>query len=216
MTTPGRIKLAWPSAGRDEFARSRCLCWRSGPLASPAGPERWRGRAGFALARRRRPVAQVGQEHPRAPGAQCSGPHACAVADVVGREEWENRAGWAGAYRELVDHDDPADATGPATPAGLPDKHALWRAAPPPLGPPAPRAVADALAEGRPRRRVRASDREQDWAPARAVTKIVSSTCVTSSTIRPMGMRDETRRLAGIALIPFEKQRQATRRLHRD
>jgi hypothetical protein len=45
------------------------------------------------------------------------------------------------------------------------------------------------------------------WAPAWAMTTIVSPPCVTLSTIRPAGMREEIRRLAGMALIPVGGRR---------
>ena len=49
--------------------------------------------------------------------------------DPIARAEWEHRAGWAAAHRELVGHDDATDPLGSAPPAGLPEKHAHWRTA---------------------------------------------------------------------------------------
>src|ERR1700721_65678 len=54
------------------------------------------------------------------------------------------------------------------------------------------------------------------WIPARAVTRMESSSCATLSTIRPTGTRAEIRKLIGMALIPFEEQRDAISKLHRD
>jgi len=52
--------------------------------------------------------------------------------------------------------------------------------------------------------------------PPRAVTMIVSSICETSSTTNPPRLREATRNLAGIALLPFGEQSHAPRKLHRD
>ncbi|MGH3857218.1 MAG: ATP-dependent DNA helicase, partial [Pseudonocardiaceae bacterium] len=85
--------------------------------------------------------------------------------DVVGREEWESRAGWAAAYRELTGHADAADAIGAAPPAGLAEKHASWFAAREALALAEPGAAENAMSEGRLRVRVWAYEREQAWAP---------------------------------------------------
>jgi len=39
---------------------------------------------------------------------------------------------------------------------------------------------------------------------------------MTLSTINPLGMREEPRRLIGMVLIPFGEQRDAISKLHRD
>ncbi|MGH3795640.1 MAG: MobF family relaxase [Pseudonocardiaceae bacterium] len=85
--------------------------------------------------------------------------------DVVGREEWEGRAGWAAMYRELSDHDDAGDAIGAAPPAGLAEHRALWRTAHTALGLSEPSDAEDDMSEGALRARVRAYEREQEWAP---------------------------------------------------
>lgn len=86
--------------------------------------------------------------------------------DPVGRLEWEDKAGLAGAYRELVGHEDPADALGDAPPAGLPEKNAMWRAGHAALGLPDAGPEQRAASEGLLRAQVAAFEREEAWAPA--------------------------------------------------
>ena len=85
--------------------------------------------------------------------------------DALARAEWEERAGWAAAHRELVDHGDDADAIGAPPPAGLAEKHASWHAAHNALGLPDGGGDEDELTDGQLRVRVRAFEREETWAP---------------------------------------------------
>ena len=85
--------------------------------------------------------------------------------DEAGRLEWEHEAGWAGAYRELVEHSDDADPLGAAPPAGLAEKHALFRTAHTALDLSTAGAEEEAMSEGRLRARVEAWEREQAWGP---------------------------------------------------
>lgn len=88
------------------------------------------------------------------------------VPDIpVERAEWEHRASWAAAYRELTDHDRDADPLGAAPPAGLAENHAAWHAAHAALDLPDAGADEGKLADGRLRARVRAYEREETWAP---------------------------------------------------
>lgn len=86
--------------------------------------------------------------------------------DPVGRLEWEDNAGLAATYRELVGQTDPVDALGDAPPSGLPEKNAMWRAAHAaldlPQAGPAQREASDGLL----RAQVVAQAREESWAPA--------------------------------------------------
>jgi hypothetical protein len=82
-----------------------------------------------------------------------------------GRVDWEHRAGWAASYRELVGHTDDRDPLGAAPPAGLAEKHALFRTAHDALDLPFAGADEEAMTEGRLRCRVAAYEREQAWAP---------------------------------------------------
>jgi len=93
------------------------------------------------------------------------GPVPDTAADPAGRAVWEQRAGWAGSYRELVDHDDVADPLGAAPPAGLVEKHAVFRAAHHALDLPAAGADEEQMSEGQLRARVVAAHREEVWAP---------------------------------------------------
>jgi hypothetical protein len=85
--------------------------------------------------------------------------------DVIARQEWERRAGWAGAYRELVGWDDEYDALGNAPAPAMAEKAALFRAAHRELG------LLDVtdeeanLTDGQLRARVRGYEREEAWAP---------------------------------------------------
>jgi hypothetical protein len=85
--------------------------------------------------------------------------------DLLGREEWERRAGWAGAYRELAGHADERDPLGAAPPAGLAESSAMFRAAHRALDLPDAGAEEADLSDGQLRMRVRAYERETTWAP---------------------------------------------------
>ncbi len=86
-------------------------------------------------------------------------------SDPLARAEWEHRAGWAAAHRELAGHADEADPLGSAPPAGLAEKHAIWRTAHGALDLPDRGAEEADLSDGRLRLRVHALEREQTWAP---------------------------------------------------
>lgn len=81
------------------------------------------------------------------------------------RAGWERRAGMAASYREFADHTDDADPLGAAPPAGLAEKHALFRAAHTGLDLPDAGAEQEAMSEGLLRAQVAAWEREQTWAP---------------------------------------------------
>ncbi|WP_308190958.1 MobF family relaxase [Pseudonocardia terrae] len=85
--------------------------------------------------------------------------------DPVARAEWEHRAGWAAAYRELADHTDDQDPLGPPPPAGVAEHHAAWYAAHTALDLPDRGADEQQMTDGQLRVRVAAYDRERTWAP---------------------------------------------------
>ncbi|MDT0348133.1 MobF family relaxase [Pseudonocardia charpentierae] len=85
--------------------------------------------------------------------------------EPIARAEWEQRASWAAAYRELTGHDRDADPLGAAPPARLAENHAAWHAAHDALDLPDAGADEGKLTEGRLRARVRAYEREETWAP---------------------------------------------------
>ncbi|MPZ63543.1 MAG: hypothetical protein GEU93_20115 [Propionibacteriales bacterium] len=91
------------------------------------------------------------------------------------RDVWEGRAGTAAAHRELVGHDSPDDALGPAPKAGQVEAHASWQAAWRALGrPEAERAEAE-MSTGQLRVRIRAYDREKTWAPAYVANELAAT-----------------------------------------
>ena len=85
--------------------------------------------------------------------------------DVLARAEWEHRAGWAAAYREMAQWDHDTDALGSAPPAGLAEKYAIWLTAHRALDLPDAGAEERQASEGLLRRRVVAYEREEKWAP---------------------------------------------------
>lgn len=86
-------------------------------------------------------------------------------ADPLRRLDWERRAGWAGAAREMAGHDDDVDALGIAPPAGLSERWAVWRTAHAALALPEAGADEREMTEGQLRNRVAAYERERTWAP---------------------------------------------------
>ncbi len=120
--------------------------------------------------------ADAGDERRRALGAQAAAePPAWARSlgpvpdDLLGRADWEQKAGWVGSYREWaastggpLDENDPLGA---APPAGLVEKHAIWQAAHQRLGLIDGAAEEEEMTEGRLRVRVAAYEREKTWAP---------------------------------------------------
>jgi len=81
------------------------------------------------------------------------------------REHWLQRAGAVAAHRELTDHDDPAAGIAGPPKAGQAEAYASWRAAWHALGrPEADRDEAE-MSDGQLLMRVRAYQREQNWAP---------------------------------------------------
>jgi conjugative relaxase-like TrwC/TraI family protein len=86
--------------------------------------------------------------------------------DVVERQEWERRAGWAATYREMSGFDHDTDPLGPAPPSGLSEKHAVWRTAHQHLGLEERGPDEGRMSEGLLRARVAAWERERTWAPA--------------------------------------------------
>ncbi|MGH3751959.1 MAG: MobF family relaxase [Pseudonocardiaceae bacterium] len=85
--------------------------------------------------------------------------------DPVARLEWEDKAGIGAACREMLGHEDPADALGDAPPAGLPEKNAMWRVAHAALDLPDAGPEQRAATEGLLRAQVAAYEREERWAP---------------------------------------------------
>ncbi|WP_210032628.1 MobF family relaxase [Pseudonocardia parietis] len=132
------------------------------PSDAPAGWARWlQDRADDVDNRRYEIGAELAQDPPEW-ARTVLGP---VPDDLVGREEWERRAGWAGAYRELAGHTNERDPLGAAPPAGLAESSAMFRAAHRALDLPAAGAEEADLTDGQLRMRVRAYERETTWAP---------------------------------------------------
>jgi AAA domain-containing protein/TrwC relaxase len=90
-------------------------------------------------------------------------------------QAWQEKAGAAAAHRELVGHDDPADALGPAPKAGQVEEYASWRSGWRALGrPEADRAEAE-MSTGQLLVRVRAYEREKTWAPAYVANELAGT-----------------------------------------
>jgi hypothetical protein len=128
------------------------------PDASRAG---LKALAGAADARRDELGAQLAEQPPQW-AREALGP---VPTDDAGRADWEHKAGWACAYRELTDHTDEQDPLGAAPPAGLAEQHALFRTAHEALDLPYVGADEEGMTEGRLRNRVAAYERELAWAP---------------------------------------------------
>ena len=120
-------------------------------------------RAESADERRRELGAQAAQE---APGwaVQALGP---VPDDGPAREDWEVRAGWAAAWRELSGHnsDDEMDPLGAAPARGLVEKAALFRAAHEALRLVDAGAEEAGMSDGQLRVRIWAAERERACAP---------------------------------------------------
>lgn len=128
-------------------------------------PAQWRPwldkHAADADARRRELGSQVAQSVPQW-AREALGP---LPQDPGQRAEWEHKAGYVAAYRELTGYDSEADPLGFAPGAGMPEKQALWRAAHAALDMPDALVEEQQLTEGQLRLRLRAYHRETTWAP---------------------------------------------------
>src|SRR4051812_41257656 len=102
-------------------------------------------------------------------GSACSARFALGPVpeDVVAREDWGRRAGWAAAWRELSGHDsaDAADPLGAASARGMVEKAALFRAAHEALRLVDARAEEAGMIDGQLSIRVHAQEREEAGAP---------------------------------------------------
>lgn len=85
--------------------------------------------------------------------------------DPLGRADWEQKAGWAQAYREMAQHESETDPLGAAPPRGLAEKYSIWRTAHEHLGLEDRGPEEGELSEGALRSRVAAYEREKTWAP---------------------------------------------------
>ncbi len=131
-------------------------------------PPEWaaylRDRAEAGTNRRHELGAEIAEQAPSW-AVEALGPVPDSGADVLGRQEWERRAGWAAAYRELVGWDDDRDALGDAPAPAMAEKAALFRATHRELGLLDVSAEEADLTDGQLRARVAGYEREEVWAP---------------------------------------------------
>jgi len=92
--------------------------------------------------------------------------------DAFEAHDWEHRAGWAMAYRELAGWDDERVPLGPAPGAGLAEQRAAFRLAHAALDLPDERAEEAEMSTGRLLNRYRAGQRERNWLPARVAEQL--------------------------------------------
>jgi hypothetical protein len=144
------------------------------PQGLPAEWQHYLDELGDAADNRRRELAAECMENPPTWAVDALGP---VPDDIVGRADWEHRAGLVAAYREAVGWDDQAQAIGPAPTVDDGDdgqtmspgiasteRRAAWHAAWSALGRPEATIEEQALSEGQLRVRVRAWQRELGWA----------------------------------------------------
>ncbi|MDQ4115751.1 MAG: AAA family ATPase, partial [Actinomycetota bacterium] len=121
-------------------------------------------RADAADTRRHELGAELAADPPRW-ALDALGPVPDGAADPLARQDWEQRAGWAGAHRELADHTgDEADPLGAAPPPGQVEKAAVFRTAHEALGLVDAGAEEAGMSDGQLRARYQALKREETWA----------------------------------------------------
>jgi hypothetical protein len=92
------------------------------------------------------------------------------------RRAWQERAGIVAAHRELTDHDDPTTPIGPPPKPGQLEAYASYRASWRALGRPDADSDEMRMSDGQLRMRIRAWEREQQWAPPRVVNELAGTT----------------------------------------
>lgn len=120
------------------------------------------GLAEAADARRAELGAQV-SAHPPGWAIAALGP---VPADVYAAHQWEQRAGWAAAYRELSGWTDQQTPLGPDPGPVRAEHRAAWRVAHEHLNLPDSRAQEAELSEAQHRARIAGWEHERRWAPA--------------------------------------------------
>jgi conjugative relaxase-like TrwC/TraI family protein len=96
--------------------------------------------------------------------------------DPEQRRAWQQRAGIVAAHRELTDHHDPVDPIGPPPKPGQLEAYASYRASWRALGRPDADSDEMRMSDGQLRMRIRAWEREQQWAPPRVVNELAATT----------------------------------------
>ncbi|MEU7843966.1 MobF family relaxase [Micromonospora sp. NPDC049114] len=128
-------------------------------------PQQWRDHLGElaerAEDRRRELGTQAAQEQPQW-AVETLGP---VPDDLMERMEWEHRASQVAAYREAANHDDPVAVLPPSPGISATEKRAAWHEAWRAAGRPEAGQEEQDLSDGALRVRVKAWQREQEWAP---------------------------------------------------
>ncbi|WP_338051416.1 MobF family relaxase [Pseudonocardia acidicola] len=96
-------------------------------------------------------------------------------AEMTERETWVAEVGSVAAYRELRGHTDDADALGPAPTPGHVEAFAAYRAAWRALGRPEIDREEIEMSDGQLRLRVRAAEREENWAPRHVANELAGT-----------------------------------------
>ena len=178
-------------------------------------PEEYRARLQDLAAgadERRRELGERVADNPPQWAREALGP---VPTDVLARAEWEHRAGWAAAYRELADHTNDADALGPPPPAGLAETYTAWRVGHTALDLPDAGPDEVQMTDGRLRNHVRAYQREQVWAPRYVADELATThqqaeqarTDATLWAVRAEPTKDETARAKLLASAVEASQR---------
>ncbi len=122
-------------------------------------------RAGAADLRRHELGADLATDPPQW-ALDALGPVPDGAEDPLARHDWKQRAGWAGAHRELADHTgDGTDPLGAAPPQGQVEKAAVFRTAHEALGLVDAGAEEASMSDGQLRARYQALKRDETWAP---------------------------------------------------
>ncbi|MFG1898707.1 MobF family relaxase [Micromonospora zamorensis] len=128
-------------------------------------PEQWRDHLAElseqAATRRRELGTEVARDQPQW-AVETLGP---VPDDLIARMEWEHRASQVAAYREACAFDDPAAVLPPSPGISATEKRAAWHEAWRAAGRPEAGQEEQDLSDGALRVRVRAWQREQEWAP---------------------------------------------------
>ncbi|MGH3867250.1 MAG: MobF family relaxase [Pseudonocardiaceae bacterium] len=143
------------------------------PQGVPEGWRAWFTNRAAAADDRRRELGTLAAVEEETWAVRTLGP---VPTDPAARDEWEHKAGWAAACRELTGHTADDDPLGAAPPAALAEKHALWRTAHTALDLPDAGAKERNASEGRLRCRVRGWERERAWAPRRVTDDLAQVT----------------------------------------
>jgi conjugative relaxase-like TrwC/TraI family protein len=110
-------------------------------------------------------AATLGQQATTEPPAWAIDAFGPVPDDAEQRATWARDVGRVQAYREVADHDNPADALGAAPASGQVEQYAAYQSAWRALGRPEIGCDTMQLTDGQLRVRIRAAEREEKWGP---------------------------------------------------